>query len=87
MGKAKEEIRRLLEKLPEDVSYEDVQYHIYVQQAAQRGLDAADRGEIVTQQFIGVRPAFRTDLFGVTFPPELTPEGFAMRSMGAVENK
>jgi Transposase IS200 like len=38
-------------------------------------------------RLIWVRPAFRADLFGVTFPPELTPEGFAMRSMGAVENK
>jgi transposase len=43
--------------------------------------------ETVFRSVIGVRPAFRTDLFGVTFPPELTPEGFAMRSMGAVENK
>jgi predicted transcriptional regulator len=57
MGKPKEEIRRLLEKLPEDVSYEDVQYHIYVQQAAQRGLDAADRGEIVTQEEVERRMA------------------------------
>jgi predicted transcriptional regulator len=57
MGRPKEEIRRLLDKLPEDVSYEDVQYHIYVQQAVQRGLDAADRGEVVSQQEIERRMA------------------------------
>jgi predicted transcriptional regulator len=57
MGRPKEEIRRLLDKLPEDVSYEDVQYHIYVQQAVQRGLDAADRGEVVSQQEIEHRMA------------------------------
>ena len=52
MGKPKEEIRRLLETLPEDVSYEDVQYHIYVQQAVQRGLEAVKRGEVVSQDEI-----------------------------------
>lgn len=50
MGKAKEEIRELLDKLPDDVSYEDVQYHIYVQQAVQRGVQAADRGEVISQE-------------------------------------
>lgn len=57
MGRPKEEIRRLLDKLPEDVSYEDVQYHIYVQQAVQRGLDAADRREVVSQQEVERRMA------------------------------
>jgi hypothetical protein len=38
-------------------------------------------GSYRAQGLIGVRPAFRTDLFGVTFPPDLTPEGFAMRSV------
>ena len=49
MGKPNEEIRRLLEKLPEDVSYEDVQYHIHVLQSVQRGLDAVGRGEVMSQ--------------------------------------
>lgn len=50
MGKAKEDIRQLLESLPDDVSYEDVQYHIDVQQAVQRGIDAADRGDVISQE-------------------------------------
>jgi hypothetical protein len=29
---AKEEVRRLLDQLPDDTSLEDIQYHIYVQQ-------------------------------------------------------
>lgn len=57
MGKPQEEIRRLLEKLPEDVSYEEVQYHIDVQQAVQRGLEAADRGEVVSQEEVERRMA------------------------------
>ena len=50
MGKPKEDIRRLLDELPDDVSYEDVQYHIYVQQAVQLGIDAAERGEVLSQE-------------------------------------
>lgn len=50
MGRAKEQIRELLDKLPDDVSFEDVQYHIYVQQAVQRGIEAADRGATISQE-------------------------------------
>ena len=57
MGKAKEQIRALLDKLPDDVSDEDVQYHIYVQQAVRRGLDAADRGEVISQEEVERRMA------------------------------
>lgn len=49
MGNPKEELLQLVEKLPNDVSHEDIQYHIYVQQAVERGLDAADRGRRVSQ--------------------------------------
>ena len=35
---AKEEVRRLLDQLPDDTSLEDIQYHIYVQQKIDRGL-------------------------------------------------
>jgi predicted transcriptional regulator len=44
-----EEVRRLLEKLPPEASFEDIQYHIYVQQAIRRGLEAAERGELIEQ--------------------------------------
>ncbi len=57
MGKPKEEVRELLENLPEDASYEDIQYHIYVRQAIQRGVEAADRGELVEQEEIERRMA------------------------------
>ncbi|MCD6184166.1 MAG: hypothetical protein J7K84_00005 [Deltaproteobacteria bacterium] len=36
---AKEEVRRLLNQLPDDTSLEDIQYHIYVQQKIDRGLN------------------------------------------------
>ena len=36
---AKEEVRRILDQLPDDTSLEDIQYHIYVQQKIDRGLN------------------------------------------------
>ncbi|MBK5258091.1 MAG: hypothetical protein JJE51_00730 [Thermoanaerobaculia bacterium] len=50
MGKAKEEVRRLLDSLPEDASYEDIQYHIYVRQAIEHGIAAVDRGDVISQE-------------------------------------
>ena len=41
---AKEEVRRLLELLPDDASLEDIQYHIYVCQKIMRGLEENRRG-------------------------------------------
>lgn len=57
MRKAKEEVRRILDTLPEDASYEDIQYHIYVRQAIERGIAAVDRGEILSQEEVERRMA------------------------------
>ncbi|HEU4889059.1 MAG TPA: hypothetical protein VFV49_14335 [Thermoanaerobaculia bacterium] len=43
----KEEVRMLLDRLPEEASFEDIQYHIYVQEAIRRGREAADRGDLI----------------------------------------
>jgi len=50
MKTAKEEVRDLLEKLPDDASLDDIQYHIYVCQKIQKGLDAAERGDLISQE-------------------------------------
>lgn len=57
LGTPKEELRRLLEKLPDDVSYEDIQFHIYVQQSVERGLEAVENGEVVSQEEVERRMA------------------------------
>ena len=44
MKTAKDEIRELLENLPDDASLEDIQYHIHVRQNVQKGLEAAREG-------------------------------------------
>ena len=55
MATAKKEIQNLLERLPDDVSLEQIQYHIYVQQKVQRSLEAAERGEILSQEEVEAR--------------------------------
>ena len=50
MGRPKELVRRLLDELPDDASFEDIQYHIYVQESVQVGLDAAARGDLIDQE-------------------------------------
>ena len=39
MNTAKEEVRKMLEYLPDDVSFEDIQYHIYVREKIARGAE------------------------------------------------
>ena len=55
MKTAKEEVRELLDQLPEDSSLEDIQYHIYVRQKVQKGLDAVREGKVISQHEIEQR--------------------------------
>jgi len=54
---AKDEVRALLEKLPDDVSLNDIQYHIYVRQKIEHGLEAIQKGNVISQQEIEKRMA------------------------------
>jgi len=50
MSTAKSEVQSLLEKLPDDCTLEDIQYHLYVVEKVHRGIDrAAMEGEISQQ--------------------------------------
>ena len=42
MGSPKDEVSSLLRKLPDDASFEDIQYHLYVLEKVRRGLQRAD---------------------------------------------
>jgi hypothetical protein len=42
MGNPKDQVQSLLQKLPENASYEDIQYHLYVLEKVQRGLLRAE---------------------------------------------
>ena len=47
---AKDDVRELLENLPDDASLEDIQYHLYVRQKIRRGLEAAEQGRTITHE-------------------------------------
>lgn len=49
MSAIKEEVNSLLDRLPDDASIEDVQYHLYVVEKVRNGLDAAKSEGTITQ--------------------------------------
>ena len=42
----KEEAKRLIEKLPEDMSWDDLMHEIYVRQSIEAGLTDSDAGRV-----------------------------------------
>ena len=49
MSTPKEEVRKLLDQLPDDSSLEDIQYHIYVREKIERGLTDVSEGRVLSQ--------------------------------------
>lgn len=49
MANAKEEIRRILDALPDDATWEDVQYSIYVRERVERGRREAEENRLIDQ--------------------------------------
>ena len=49
MASPKEEVAQLVERLPDDVSYDEIQYRIYVREKVNRGLRDVEEGRVVTQ--------------------------------------
>jgi len=50
MSTAKEEVESLLNKLPDDCSLEDIQYHLYVLEKVRHGLEVAYNQGTLTQE-------------------------------------
>lgn len=57
MKTAKDEVRELLQNLPDDASIEDIQYHLYVRQKIQGGLAAAGQGRTLPHEEVVRRMA------------------------------
>ncbi|MEQ1858130.1 MAG: hypothetical protein ABL963_16875 [Longimicrobiales bacterium] len=53
--KAKDAVRGLLEKLPDDCTMEDVLYHLYVLRSIDRGLADADAGRTISHEEVAER--------------------------------
>ena len=57
MPPAKEDVRRILELLPDDVSLEDIQYRIYVCQKIESGLEDVEAGRTISEEEFEARMA------------------------------
>jgi len=50
MSTPNEQVRDLLNKLPDNVSLEDIQYHLYVLQKIENGLKEVEGRDTITQE-------------------------------------
>ncbi len=50
MGNVKQDVESLLNKLPDNVSVEDIQYHLYVLDKVRRGLEDARANGTLSQE-------------------------------------
>jgi hypothetical protein len=55
MTTAKQDVELLLNKLPDDCSVEDIQYHLYVLNKVRRGLEDARVNGTLSQQEVETR--------------------------------
>jgi hypothetical protein len=55
MSAVKEEVMSMLERLPDDASIEDIQYHLYVMEKVQRGLESIEREGGLSQEEVEAR--------------------------------
>jgi predicted transcriptional regulator len=60
MHSAKDEVRRILEQIPDNASFEDIQYHIYVREKIDRGLEDDGQGRVISQEEVERRMRKRT---------------------------
>ena len=49
MSAVKQQALELIESLPDDCTFDDIHYHLYVRQKVERGLAAIDEGRVVSQ--------------------------------------
>jgi predicted transcriptional regulator len=47
---AKQEVQRILDQLPDEASYEEIRYRIYVREKIQRGLEDLEAGRSFTDE-------------------------------------
>jgi len=55
MLSAKQEVIKLLQGLPDNSTLEEIQYHLYVRQKVQGGIQDVEEGRIYTQEEVEKR--------------------------------
>lgn len=54
---AKESIRQLIDEMPDDASYRDIEYRIYLHRKVAQGLQDARQGRVLEQEEVETRMA------------------------------
>lgn len=57
MKTAKEEVREILDQVPDNATLEEIQYRIYVCQKIERGLEDVKNGKTISQKEMEARMA------------------------------
>ena len=57
MQTAKESVEAIMKRLPNDATYADILYEIYVQQNIEIGLDQLKKGNLITEEMANKRLA------------------------------
>jgi len=50
MSAVKQEAQEMIQNLPDNCTYEDIQYHLYVVEKIKNGISRADNGEVFSHQ-------------------------------------
>ena len=50
MTAVKQEVQKIIQKLPDDCTYEDIQYHLYVVKKIKNGISRAEKGEVSSHE-------------------------------------
>jgi predicted transcriptional regulator len=51
-SKVKEQARRVVETLPEEATWDDLMYELYVRQKISMGLEAAEQGRVISHEAV-----------------------------------
>jgi hypothetical protein len=57
MVTAKDKVRKLLQTVPDEATFDDIQYSIYVRQKIERGLEDVRQGRVLSQKEVERRMA------------------------------
>jgi predicted transcriptional regulator len=50
MSTAKEEVQQILDQLPDEATFEEIRYRIYVREKIQRGIEDIEAGRFLTEE-------------------------------------
>ncbi len=62
MAAVKQEAQEMIKNLPDNCTYEDIQYHLYVVEKIKNGVRRAEKNEVLPQLFSKARKATPTIL-------------------------